>query len=409
LDRRGGWFQNLFGFEESAALTSKCLKSNFIITNAADDAILLESKINSRKFNCGKFSTPSLRSIRSNIPKSGNFKSTVVDNFRYSHDVIGDALPMHSQYGGAVFQVASQFNCLEFTTFHQTPECGVDIYQYDHTQGPACAMACGAGTVFRNYFAPVFLPGQSSPLQYGQSIEHQINNLDQLELAVENHKHNYWYVQNGYTFSKDAEHLCAFNKMLSSKTQNEVLDLMGDIKVGLHEDVGVTFATRYVPLTETTSSEKMKDIRVTQVYSSALSCSYSGVNNEHWAPLAELVLNATYEATVLIALLHAYKCQQKKRQLQTDGSELPGCSPYSNDVFLTFIGGGVFGNEKHWIASAIGRALAVASQSLQLLQQPHDQDPLQLRVHVCHYRSIDVDMQCLVDKSYHENMANKIV
>ena len=42
---------------------------------------------------------------------------------------------------------------------------------------------------------------------------------------------------------------------------------------------------------------------------------------------------------------------------------------YPSDVFLTFIGGGVFGNDKQWIAAAIGRALAVAAQSLQLLQQ----------------------------------------
>jgi hypothetical protein len=35
-----------------------------------------------------------------------------------------------------------------------TPEHGVTRYQYDRTQGPACAIA-GAATIHRNFFAPV--------------------------------------------------------------------------------------------------------------------------------------------------------------------------------------------------------------------------------------------------------------
>ena len=36
-----------------------------------------------------------------------------------------------------------------------TPEMGVTGYVNDRTQGPCCAIACGAGTVYRNYLAPV--------------------------------------------------------------------------------------------------------------------------------------------------------------------------------------------------------------------------------------------------------------
>jgi len=49
------------------------------------------------------------------------------------HLIIGDALKMHASNPGATFQVASQFNCLEFTSFHQQPENGVGIYEYDGT------------------------------------------------------------------------------------------------------------------------------------------------------------------------------------------------------------------------------------------------------------------------------------
>ena len=33
------------------------------------------------------------------------------------------------------------------------PEQGITAYASDKTQGPVCAMACPAGTLFRNYFA----------------------------------------------------------------------------------------------------------------------------------------------------------------------------------------------------------------------------------------------------------------
>ena len=36
-----------------------------------------------------------------------------------------------------------------------SPEDGVTRYMHDPTQGPACAIAAGAATVYRNYFVPV--------------------------------------------------------------------------------------------------------------------------------------------------------------------------------------------------------------------------------------------------------------
>jgi hypothetical protein len=48
-------------------------------------------------------------------------------------------------YPRSVFQAASQFNCLEFPGPECKPEDGVTAYFCDRTQGPACALACGAG------------------------------------------------------------------------------------------------------------------------------------------------------------------------------------------------------------------------------------------------------------------------
>lgn len=58
-----------------------------------------------------------------------------------------------------------------------------------------------------------------------------------------------------------------------------------------------------------------------------------------WEPLARLILDGAYEATLAVASLAA--AEQGKRV----------------SVFLTAVGGGVFGNRSTWISSAVRRAL----------------------------------------------------
>jgi len=67
-------------------------------------------------------------------------------------NIIGNVSTMHLQSSNAncVFQVASQANCLEMVGSGVTPEHGVTIYANDHTQGPACAMACPGALIYRN-------------------------------------------------------------------------------------------------------------------------------------------------------------------------------------------------------------------------------------------------------------------
>src|SRR5690606_28574117 len=95
------------------------------------------------------------------------------------------------QHAGALFQVASQFNLLEMTSPTVTPEEGVGIYEHDPTQGPACAIACGGGTIYRNYFVPV---GE----RLGQSTERQIDAAADLGALLGNGTGALWRMQNGY-------------------------------------------------------------------------------------------------------------------------------------------------------------------------------------------------------------------
>jgi O-acetyl-ADP-ribose deacetylase (regulator of RNase III) len=75
------------------------------------------------------------------------------------------------------------------------------------------------------------------------------------------------------------------------------------------------------------------------VYASALSIEYSGLPQSDWAPLAELVLEAAYEATLRAALIHARPVGGRKT------------------VVLTALGGGVFGNDMNLIARVIVNAI----------------------------------------------------
>lgn len=94
--------------------------------------------------------------------------------------------------------MASGFNCLEFVDACGRPEDGVSGYEHDRTQGPACSIACGPATVYRNYFVPVTL-GSPKPAggdldgtcavaqqtQEGQTVQCMLNGLDELLAAVD--------------------------------------------------------------------------------------------------------------------------------------------------------------------------------------------------------------------------------
>jgi len=84
--------------------------------------------------------------------------------------------------------------------------------------------------------------------------------------------------------------------------------------------------------------------QVSQAFCSALPVAYCQLVNPPWARFATLVLEAAYEATLLAARLNRFET---------------GCPT----VFLTRLGGGVFGNEASWVDNAMARALEWARGS----------------------------------------------
>ncbi|MBO6934110.1 MAG: hypothetical protein JJ863_04025 [Deltaproteobacteria bacterium] len=327
------WFEALFGFPEGPYAETK---SRFRLEGETLVALAPDGE---RRFGAGTFATPSLASLRAMTPPPTGGSPTV------HHEVIGDVLETHAlpENEGALFQVASQLNCLEFADPRELPENGVTQYAFDPTQGPACALAAAAATVVRNYFVPV-------NGRIGQTRDHQIDNLAALQTALGD-AGALIEVRNGYTFSTP-EGLQAIGEALA-RVDREAL--LGELRIGLQRDVEVTFERRF--------SRPGSPQRVDQAFCSALSCGYASGSLALWRPLAKLVLDGAYEATLRAAVIRR-----------------------NPRVWLTFLGGGAFGNEKTWIAAAIGRALR--------LVEGHALD-----VRIAHHRGIDDEMVHDIDEA----------
>lgn len=390
-DGRDEWFKTLFGFLEEGSYESVQCKFD---VNFEDGK--LRSLVNDKVYQVGKFTTPSLSDLRALGRTSIATSISGMVQFSYDHVVQGDVLLEHAKFPGAVFQAASQFNCLEFSNWKVTPDHGISGYSTDPTQGPACALACAAGTVVRNFFADVQTHAANKATaaktsgSLGQRKDSQINTLDALEVALNNNQEAYFSIHNGYTFSQGAEPLARLSAVIEASKQNPpgglaYDELLSRVKIGLHEDVGVTFRNRFEIV------DIWEGLTVTQAYCSAVSCAYSGISSAHWASLARLVLDAAYEATLWAGVLNALRITPQGGET---GSFPAPSQAYKHDVFLSFIGGGVFGNEPEWIGEAIGRALAIMH---------HHKAPI--RVHIAHFRQINDQYVFYIDRAYKRHLA----
>ena len=155
----------MFGFKEKGGY--EFVRKQFRLEE--NDTILVSLR-NSRRFYIGTFETPSLEQLDERLAELISNNAEVVVNqddtsgYGFTHingftglefeHVVADVenLLLDPQNEGAVFQAASQFNCLEMPDSAVTTDAGISSYVNDNTQGPICAVACAAGTLYRNYF-----------------------------------------------------------------------------------------------------------------------------------------------------------------------------------------------------------------------------------------------------------------
>lgn len=298
------WFETLTGFrEESPQQVRK---------NISIDGQILKSHVNGKEFTYGVLETPNLGDLRNSL-------SNKIPQGKLSvREVIADAQHLHKNElnAGAVFQVASQFNLLEMISPNVTPEEGIGGYERDPTQGPACAVAAGAGTIYRNYFANV-------NGQIGQSTENQIDCLVDIGTAIGNSNNNLWEMKNGYVLAS-SKGLREISQTLKAANESEIDELRKLLRIGIQWNTEVTIAN---------SGHK-----VSQAYCSALPVAYSPHSSQLWMEFAKLVLEASYEATICVGIMNYVSTTNKT-------------------LYLTLLGGGAFGNKIEWIINAIHRSL----------------------------------------------------
>jgi hypothetical protein len=219
------WFEELTGFREHDYVQTQ--------SRLRVEGDELVSTDNHARYGIGTLSMPTLAELCSRVAIPNRGRTAV-------ECIVGHARALHAdpELRGALFQVASQFNLLEMTGPSVTPEHGVTRYAGDPTQGPACAMAAGAATIYRNYFAPV--DGES-----GQTRERQIDALSPMGEALSSTLgrpvSDLWTMSNGYALCTQSG-LDAIAGLLAGCTDEERDELRGRLAIGVHRDVEVTDA-----------------------------------------------------------------------------------------------------------------------------------------------------------------------
>jgi len=301
------WFEEMTGIAEDGA---DPVRAQFEL-----DGDQLYSRANGRSWRPGRLEIPTLADLRRQVadldaPDAGPLALS---------ERVADVRALHQdpENANALFQVASQFNLLEMVSPRVTPEHGIGGYEHDRTQGPICAIACGAGTIYRNYLIEV--DGAT-----GQTEQRQIDCLAGLGEALGNDDNRLWEMQNGYALASEsglrriADHLADLDAAGRDALRQQ-------LRIGLQWNTEVTLPGAAHC--------------VSQAYCSALPVAYSRHPAESWEPFARLVLEAAYDAVF---------CAARINHAKTGNDQL----------FLTLIGGGAFGNRQAWIIDAIAHAVA---------------------------------------------------
>ena len=337
-DLENTWFEKCFGFKETGSYIKNGIE---IKSNNTDDIILMNTK-DKKTFSVGSFHTFNYEELESKIqkvPKNSKLTYTILLNTNV-YD-----LHLLAENRNAVFQAASQTNCLEMKYPHISPEKGITIYYTDKTQGPACALACPGGTYYRNYFEQgLFASNNQVNLFADADKEIQQWTKDMLsvgsEKAYKNQSDSFFNTRNGYAFVTEEKIELLNGTFKLDKNDTKKTKLFKKFKVGVQFNVPVVYL-------KSIYEEPLH--RVTQVYCSALPIGYQSnygfvpafKEKENWDILEQLILDNIYDLTFKSAIYNLKLNQSSKRQ----------------KLFLTQVGGGAFKNNDEFIQNAIEKAL----------------------------------------------------
>ena len=288
-----------------------------------------------RSFRGGRFETPPLCELRARAlaarERAGRPRAAlrlwVIDGTSPVTDI--GALQAQAA-PGSLFQVASQFNCLESPGAFVTE---VASYFHDPTQGPRASISAFPGTLVRHYAAPA--PGGSRFVQEtdGRQVELLADVADPA-IAV---------VRNGYLRAPEIADPAAFARALE--------DGFEAIRVGVHDDVEVVLGHDWAGTVEGAPHRT-----IAQVLTSTIAAGMYGDLDEADRAFGTI-------------------CRQLQRAAYL-GTLLAAAALGKERVGLTLIGGGVFANpiEVIWeaILWAADRARALLHRDLVVVVNGRD-------------------------------------
>jgi protein-tyrosine phosphatase len=262
-----------------------------------------------RTFAAGRFTTPTIGELRSRVaarPHAAGGR-VVLSVLHGAHPLSDIGTLQATAPPGTLFQVASQFDCLEAPGPYVVR---VRDYLGDSTQGPRASVSAFPGTFLRHYCAPA-----ADGSRFEQTDERCLNLLaDVFDASIAE-------VRSGYLQTQHVRDEDALARALVERFDH--------IRVGVHAGVEVVFGNNWSGPVPNPSQ------RISQVFTSTMALgSYSHrAPDESAQPLATAcrqLLRAAYLGTLLAAL-----------ELDCKTS------------VLTMIGGGVFGNRHRDIWDAI--------------------------------------------------------
>lgn len=272
-------------------------------------------QVDARSYHAGRFEVPSIQSLEQRARDRGRAAGSIRLSILGGVDPMTDIGALQaSSPAGTLFQVASQFNCLEATGAHMAQ---IQDYPHDNTQGPRASVSAFPGTFLRHYFAPREAGGR-----FVQSDRDALNLLgDVLDPRVAQ-------VRSGYLTS---------DGILDAKQLARALeDRFGEIRVGLHDDVEVVLGADWGGAVPNAPKQ-----RIAQAFTSTIALGgYSRDDGSREIGIVrQQLLRAAYHGTLLGALALG-----------------------KQTVVLTLIGGGAFGNAHRAIWDAIHWAVAEAAK-----------------------------------------------
>ena len=266
-----------------------------------------------------------------------------------------------------MFQVASNFNGVEAIDEYSYPDSEEFLTKYseDNTQGPAASMSAGAAAISR-----VLLPfySKDTPAEmWKQTSYRQVEFLEELG--------DYVTVINGYIVQRGTE-----------RDPENDWDIVGHTHVGIQ--IGAQVTKVHVSKKENESAIKgsipvKSGQYVSQVLCAAMNLAQGCTGEENYMRLTpkrvdRLLLEAAYRGTYLAAIRHG-----------------------APRLFLTLIGGGVFGNSEIAILDTIERVHidTACTEKNTTLEEVHvvmynDSDELDEFLNNLKSKGVEVEIHC---------------